>query len=395
MSEHLTTKQLAEFGERRLSPPETSAAARHLESCEVCRRDLRNLSPQFGGAGNSIRLDLAADEAEFHLDYDLHLRPFVDEQAEAATLEIVESHIADCRDCAAAVRDLREFRDNLRYAALQKAQSAKASGGWHFGWFVPVCAALVLFVTASTIWLLSRQNSNQIAPSVAVLPATNGETAPLAESNSNSSPVEQIAPNKNSNQTEKAQNPPNAETNLPNKLRIPAFLASLKTFGEDLRSGADDEMKINLFSPPAETIRAVRPIFRWRTNENAVRRVKIFDESGTKIAESPPLRVNFWQSDKSLERGRIYIWQIEVPEIDKLLSTAQFRVSSVAEEQLLNRLEKSGSPLEQAAAFAEAGLLTAAENKIRAELQKNPRSIKIRQWLEQIMAAKKQIKEQK
>jgi len=364
---------------------------------------------------------LTADEAEiFHLDYDEHLRPFVDFETDEATREIVESHLKNCSFCAAAVRELREFSDGLKMRGLRK-NTLEASfpdrGSAHvprrllngsFQYLVlPAALALILGIGGWLIWrqpetaiLIAENQTPEATPEVTVKgnsfdrfaantpvsPGITGNKLPSVSRSNNSAnknPREQRVKVSDSPPSEDARLlaalPAGFRLQFQNALRtqsikLPEFIAALRE-KSNLRGGSENEKKIFL-SPNAQAERNLRPTFRWRkfAGDGANYIVTIYDKDFNQIAVSPNLRGAKWQSNAMLERGEIYRWQITTDKSADSYS-AQFKVLDESAISRLKAIEKSAprSPLARGIGYAAEGLLTEAKQMFQKEITKNPR----------------------
>lgn len=413
---HLEPEQLKKYGERRLSAAETSRIILHLDNCGACFERLRQTSPAVSDAAREVSLDvLTADEAEtFHLDYEEHLRPFVDGQADAVIVEIVESHSANCAFCVRAVRELREFGESLRLAPEIETKDFARSPHHRRGFsianagrlFLSAAAILILGIGGWLFWrqtatqnLVAESETPQTAPSVAMNennfrrqaenPAENRE---IKEKDLPIVPREDVSINKKTaasddkNRASKptkdeiliAALPPNFRLQFQNAVRtqeikLPAFINDLRENG-NLRGESGVEKNSNL-APAAQAVRDLRPVFKWQkfaAAESYV--VTIYDENFNPVAVSLNLRETKWQSNVPLQRGKIYIWQVR-NENSSASYSAQFKVLDANALARLKKIENAAadSPLVRGIGYASEGLLIEAEQEFQKEMIKHPR----------------------
>lgn len=109
MTEHLTEQQIESFRCRKMSPEGLRAAHRHIAVCEMCRARLSTPGQVAFAAAALEREIQQADAEDDHLRYQ-ELSGYVDDALREIEREIVESHLETCADCAAEVRDLRNFK---------------------------------------------------------------------------------------------------------------------------------------------------------------------------------------------------------------------------------------------------------------------------------------------
>ncbi len=129
MAAHCSQIQLAGYRDRTLAPAEIIAVDDHLIACAQCQSTLRSLRLQHPAITKSIDKGLlsADEEAEFHLDYDEHLAPYVDGTINNIDREIVESHLELCADCAGQARELLEVKEDLaRLLPAEEPQAVRA-----------------------------------------------------------------------------------------------------------------------------------------------------------------------------------------------------------------------------------------------------------------------------
>jgi predicted anti-sigma-YlaC factor YlaD len=122
MPEHLSVEQITKYGQGKLAPDEWPPVVAHLNECSTCFAVLRDLFPQRTNPQRHVLLSLRTPEEDdhWHLDFDAHLRPFVDGEADEVEREVIESHLSVCADCGQAMRELREFKDSLRLRQLER-----------------------------------------------------------------------------------------------------------------------------------------------------------------------------------------------------------------------------------------------------------------------------------
>ncbi|MCY7345406.1 MAG: hypothetical protein LH614_04225, partial [Pyrinomonadaceae bacterium] len=357
---HLEIDQLKKYGERRLNAEEMMQAVLHLDECGACFDSLYKMFPALSDRTRKVSPDLltAGDAEVFHLDYAEHLRPYVDFEADEVTREIVESHSENCSSCARAVRDLREFSDSLRLRhETKKADFANAetSGVTDYRprrlatenfWRLAVSSIAVLILgsggwifwrqSASPNFIVQNQTSNA-APQISANEnafdrqsenlSANREVKTInlpilpreinsANKKSKAIEAENLEPNPAADERLLAALPPDFRVRFQNavqtqKIELPAFIAELREDG-NLRGAPNDEKKL-ILSPNAQAVRDLRPTFRWRKfaagGESYV--ITIYDKDFNQVVVSPVLQATKWQSNVSLERGKIYKWQIK------------------------------------------------------------------------------------
>jgi anti-sigma factor RsiW len=127
--EHLSETQLIGYSERTLRPHELLAVDRHLASCEMCHERLTRELPRATKRTSSPSLESGGEP--FHLDYDQHLEPYVDDTANDIDREIVDSHVALCSKCAADLKDLVAFKQQPRASIPRDVRTSSRNGCSH------------------------------------------------------------------------------------------------------------------------------------------------------------------------------------------------------------------------------------------------------------------------
>jgi hypothetical protein len=160
----------------------------------------------------------------------------------------------------------------------------------------------------------------------------------------------------------------------PRELHIPPAALSLRSSTLALRGRAA------LGGPePLTPLGAIvindRPSFSWNAIPNARYRVEVFDPSFRSVAASDLLDVARWTPPAPLPRGGTYLWQVTAITPAGSITAprppspeARFIVLDGSHADSLARLERSEArpSLALGVAYAEAGVLDAAERELRA-----------------------------
>lgn len=381
----------------------------HLENCADCFAAVQNFAPP---TENQSVL-LFAETEKFHLDYEEHLRPFVDNEADSATREIVESHTQSCGNCAFQLRELREFSESLRLREIEKKSVYAPTflqkiGEWlhqipHNLTFKIIFPLLLLIVGSVAIFILFRQpqskdtaNLNQTIQND--LSETNQNPIIVKTVNQNTENRQKINSNnfQNNANVKEIQPKPIDETaaelaGLPaalrekietawntKKLSLPSFLPSLQ---EKLNlRGEDLQEKIKIY-PNGEAVRETSPNFAWKTFGNGNYTVEIFDENNQSVETSAIVNKTDWTPKINLERGKIYKWEVRAENSQSY--SGKFKVLDKKTADDLNKLSGK-SPLVRGIAFASAGVLTNAEIELRRAVKDKNDSEAAKIFLRQI-----------
>jgi hypothetical protein len=431
---HLEAEQLKKYVERQLSSDEMTQAILHLDGCLKCFNNLQKMFPALSDQDREVSFDALTAEKEgtdiFHLDYEEHLRPFVDFETDAVTREIIESHLQNCPVCARELRELREFSDSLKLRTLKKENSSltptfdstaghrslRLLGGHFLRLSLPAAAVLILGFGG---WLVWRQSET---PRVIVENQTPNNTPKISENKNISDPLPEntLPENSESSPAIKARNPPvptrendsdNKTSKKPSKtvstespvreltenerilaalppnlrpqfqkavqtrtITLPAFIAELREDGSFRGKSSDGRNQI--LSPNAQAVRNLYPIFKWQKfadpGEHYV--VTIYDRDFNQIFVSENLRTTEWKLTVPLERGKIYKWQVKAENSSQAYS-AQFKVLDENAALRVQTIENAASfsPIARGIGYASEGLLGEAAEEFQKEIRRNPR----------------------
>jgi hypothetical protein len=415
--EHPGKEKLENYAARRLSADEMTATILHLEDCADCFAAVQKLSPN----AENQSVALSAESEVFHLDYDEHLRPFVDHEADAATREIVESHTQNCSSCAFELRELREFAESLRLCEIEKALQHSPSVWTKMSeWFhhksqrltfqiAFLFSVILLFGIVAFLWLKAENPAQKIAQTndkssenkiVQATPDTTNKTvAESANQNiTNSFPVNQNSKMPENRKDKLIVEDKSAElNNLPETLRgtvqtavksgkitFPAFLSVIR--GTLNLRGETDEKTIALV-PNGEAIRQISPRFNWQTfaatGEKYI--VEIFDGENNSVEISPALSVTNWTPKNALRRGQIYKWEVRAEKTDgsPKMFAGKFKVLEQKRVDDLASISTKSSFV-RGVVFASNGLLSEAKKEFQQAVKENDHADLAQKFLWQI-----------
>jgi hypothetical protein len=204
MSEHLSTLQIRHFSARALPALEMSALAKHLASCDACRKQFHQ-THRGRGANAPASFTLAPEEwlRHEHLGYE-QLALYLDSDLDSEEREILELHLRVCESCRDDVQSLREFRRQIApemtvsYAPTETEHKVIRLASPWFGWqwktAYAAAAVLVLVVLTLVVTLSIRYRNIGHRQAQVLQPAGEGigigsEKRPVS--------TPQIDPNKN------------------------------------------------------------------------------------------------------------------------------------------------------------------------------------------------------
>jgi hypothetical protein len=406
MSEHLEKNLLQKYGNRQLNPAELISVVTHLESCEQCYKEFSEIFPQIDQTTAEFNHVIINQDEPFHLDYDEHLRPYIDETINEIDRDIIESHLENCSSCSHQVRDLREFKESLELKKLKQeiAEKAKESVWTKFGsWFTANTKFLAfasLLIAASLLGLFAffnfpkpndqvknESNINVAVPIQTPITAATVEVvtpASIIESNINKPTPTLKNANTATTPTPKPSPKPAItpqETELA-EIKLPNYLKDLQTKTDKLRGNNDGRAEqIPILSPNGKVIRESSPTLNFTKIEGIESyEVSIYDGS-TRIKKET-ISANSWRVPVNLPNGKLYEWQVSAKSGDKnYLGQGKFYVVSQAEE---NKIRQAKDSLQRGKAFAKAGLLDDARREFKQYLKQNPGSQSAKKLLRQL-----------
>ena len=420
MSEHIVKKHLEKYGKRELSSAERVKVILHLSKCEGCLKEFQEMFPNITNPNQGIVLppsETGTDEP-FHLNFEEHFQPFVDNEISEIDREIVESHVKVCSFCAASLRDLQEFRQKLELQEIVAGQHQ--TGVWQkiaafFNYnYKPLALAFGLVLTVGLgimFWLKFPKGEETIAQNSPIPFET-----PIKSENSNvADNVNQqitVETNKNSNKSENTNQQPKDIEETTNelaglsgsaketvaraikteKIEIPAFLALLMPRNGNARGPNSGNQTSNI-SPNNAVLQTSQPTFSWQKQNGAENyEIEIYDEKFNTIKQSPKLNVNNWRSDENLPRGMVLHWEVKADN-QKSAESTQHGTFYILDEKNANEIEqvetnKQISSLARGIVYARAGLLQKAEGEFKKYLAENPSSKIAKRFLNQLLRSK-------
>lgn len=420
--EHLNKEKLQKYSARLLNAEEMTSIILHLEDCIECFNALREFS--MVDKTKSVAFFPEPITEAFHLDFEEHLRPFVDHEANAVIREIVETHTQTCANCAFQLRELREFSESLRLAEIQKSLTSSPHFVAKIGvWFrqvsqnLAVQLALPILILAigitTAFWFFSSKPPVEIVKNNSEQPSQTDQKQPIA-SDKESSIEKPIEVNTKSatdlNQPKSEPKPSPVETKLPEnnlpdelgnlsnsvkatirktleseKLILPGFLSIL---GERIKLRGSDSNDSSIIYPKGVVIIASKPTLRWKKGNETGEKytVEIFDENGTLVGKGSEITLNQWKPEKSLSPGKTYSWEVKSEAGDiSTTAAAKFRIAASSDLTELNSIK---SPLYRGIFYASKGLLAEArEEFIKAKKNKNE-ALMAKKFIDQINKGK-------
>lgn len=433
MREHLTHKQVEDYSRQQLRLADLLTVSDHLGECETCRQQIEaamNDDAAFFAVRSGV-FDEAAEGASMSMA-SAHLTAeqtagYVDRRISGEEFQMVADHLSHCDPCAMAVDDLRAFSQQIAPSLEREfhpAPVAPAADGW---WqravaslyapfrrspglaFGTALALLLLALTSWLIWRMPRQDESNKEIVVTPTP-TPAPPQPAPEPPPEAPVVAQLRDGKGQLVLDRegrlsgADDLPAAyRDRLKAALAMPRIERSSQLKGlarppSSLMSPDKQEGEFSLIGPVGNVLLTDQPTFRWSPMAGATGYVvEVYDGEFNRVAGSPQLSGNSWRA-AALPRGKVYGWQVKAIKDGQEFTSprppapqAKFRILDRAKANELAQARRAypSSHLILGLLYAEAGLLTEAEQELRALQKANPDSEIARSLLKQIQTLRR------
>lgn len=383
----------------------------HLTQKQVDDSDFFELRSQVFEETNDRVQHLTMDQTAAYVDRDLA----------GDELLLVDDHLSHCEQCVLAVEDLRAFRNEIA-PSLDREYTPASTESWlrrkfssfTFGvtpvpaWARAAAAAILLM---AFVWLMWRTPlDRQIAVTTTPTPQP---SIPPSKPSPEPTPVQFVAQlNDGDNvltldqqgKLSGAEQLPPAYQNMLKKalsggrIERSSQLQGLTRPTSSLMGSKDPKGDFSLLAPTGNVLLTTNPTFRWSALKDATGYVvEVYDEKFMMVAVSPQLTSRSWTT--TLPRGNVYSWQVKaMKDGQEVLSPrppapqAKFRILDDAKtNELAKALRTYGkSRLTIGLLYAEAGLLSEAEDEFRALQRANPDSKIVRNLLRQVRSLRRQ-----
>jgi len=430
--DHLTQDQVNDYCQQRLQPAELLSVSDHLQQCQICPRRIEVAfedESRFFAVRSAIFGDLPDHELPDIDSADLTAvqTDFVDGKLGVEEHGMVADHLSHCLQCSMAVADLQAFKDQISSSLERKYRPITTTEVGSGRWWQRAVATLLtplrsyprlvygtaltiilLAITSVLVWRTQPDKTTKEEAVVASEPSTapsNTEATPskvtlLARLNDNNGELTMDQEGKVSG----ADNLPAAYQNLlkqtltSQKLEVSSELKGLTRPSSALMSSDKQRREFSVIEPVGKMVMSDRPNFRWSAMEGATGYiVEVYDSQFNLMASSPQLTSQAWTATKALPRGRVYSWQVKAMKDGEEFtsprppaSQAKFRVVDQAKaNELMNAIQRySSSHLTLGILYADAGLLTEAEQEFRLLQKTNPDSEIVRRLLRQVVGGR-------
>jgi Putative zinc-finger len=414
LSDHLTNKQVEDYGRCQLPAREALFVSDHLAGCEMCRQRLES------GANDdeeylAVRAELLGEAEALtspigHLTIE-ELTGFVDRALSGEELQVVEDHLTCCEECNLMVKDLLEFKDQVTPGfdrkhhpsgrrARDESRWRQLFAAWPPLWPKPLVfgTALAACLLAVTGWLVWREwlggNDNPEITKVPSSPGVSTPGSPNPAPGSESSLLVmlndgegQVALDREGKLSGLDHLPPASRQMVERALTSQTIersqLLSELTRPEGISRGRGDRGEgFSVIEPVGEVTITDRPTFRWSPLDGATSyTVEIYDENLRQVAVSQPVAGYTWRVTQPLKRGRVYAWLVKSTkdgrvEVSPPAQEARFRILDQARVDELSaaRRDYGSSHLVLGLLYAQAGVLDEAEREFSALQRANPKS---------------------
>jgi hypothetical protein len=340
MFDHIPDKQMKAFCARALKVSELDAIAEHIAACSRCQWLFQEtLKRGRRDKTRSVSLSPADWFRHEHLDYD-RLESFAENRLDAEETAIVNLHLETCAVCREDVRSFLEFKEateneppQRRAPELHSPAPEEPSSGWKPSAIrrkpaYTVAALLIIGSAVLAAILFSRQGATGSQSRIPGSSSTASSPPPAAPSPSVPGAL---------NPTDSGEG---AMDSLVDGARIIRFsesgiVSGLETFpggtrqniaealltGEpkrsvdlsELLSGSESGSSAGLLYPRRVVITEDRPTFRWApVAEASSYQVRVSDSNGNRITSSGQLSSDTtqWKPATRLRRGIVYSWGV-------------------------------------------------------------------------------------
>jgi len=166
-----------------------------------------------------------------------------------------------------------------------------------------------------------------------------------------------------------------------------------------LMSADKQKSEFSVIDPVGKVLMTDQPTFRWALMEGATGYVvEVYDEKFNLVAASSQLAANSWRAPQQLGRGEVYSWQVKAIKDGQEFKSprppapqARFRVLDQGKANELAKARRAfpSSHLALGLLYAQAGLLTEAEQELHLLQRANPDSEIARSLLSQVQALRR------
>jgi hypothetical protein len=416
LSDHLTYRQIEDYGRCLLPAREALSVSGHLAGCEMCRRRLESLAND-DEEYLALRAEMLS-EAEALTSPTGHLTAgvlagFVDGALPGEELQVVEDHLTCCEECNLMVKDLLAFKDQVAPGFDRNHHPSRLRARDESRWrqlfaarprlqpkssalvFGAALAACLLVVMGWLVWR-ARQGGND-NPKIAKAPSAPGVSTPGLPNptpGSESSLIVRLNDGEGEVTLDREGRLSGLDRLSPasrqmveralttQRIEISPLLSELIRPEGTARGSVNRGEEFSVIEPVGEVTITDRPTFRWSRLDGATSyTVEIYDENLRQVAVSQPVAGHTWTAPQPLKRGRIYAWMVKTSkngrvEVSPPAQEARFRVLDQAriDELSAARRDYGSSHLALGLLYAQAGALDESAREFSALQRANPKS---------------------
>jgi hypothetical protein len=440
LGEHLSQKQIEDYCRQRLVVADLLAVSDHLDGCEVCRLQIER-AMSGDATFFALRGEVFGETAEVgsshlvrtHLTAEQTAR-FVDRMLSSDELQTITDHLTHCQYCALAVDDLQTFKEQVAPSLDHEYRPATTVPTVTESWWQrtvgalfapfqnsPTLAfgtALTVLVLAVTGWLIWRTQQPKAPQQDIVVkepetpPAPSPAPAPTPDPGPTATPLvaqltdgnEQLTLDQEGKLSGADDLPPAYQSRLKDALTTRRIDRSSQLEGlirppSSLMSPDKEKGRFSVIEPVGKVLLTNQPTFRWSPMEGASGYiVEVYDNKFNLMVTSPQLTKLSWTPPQSLGRGKVYAWQVKAIKDGQEFTSphppapqASFRILDQARTSELAKARRAypSSHLILGLLYAEAGLLTEAEQELRVLQKANPNSEIARSLLTQVQVLRR------
>ena len=348
--------EIGAFHRRELEGQRFVECVEHIAVCDDCRGKL------------ALRKDLVA--AKLQLENDLtplvehisekEVQQYVTGRLSVGRIREIDGHLARCSQCAAEIRDLRDF------VATQPTRAFSPPRWFMVAASAALVAIVIAFVSLRRPHDVVSLNDGQGRISLDEHGVLNGAGA------------------LGSDEKELVK-----RALIQQRLSFPASLVELQEQPGTLM-GVVQSAPFQLGAPIGTAVRSNRPALSWNADpESAGYKVTVKDQNAGTVIQSGLLQTTSWTIPRDLEGSHIYVWQVaslrsnkEVIAPQPPAAPAKFMVLDASANSKL--LQLPPSHLVRAVLYANAGLLDDAYQELDVVQKANPQSALVQHLSDQL-----------
>jgi hypothetical protein len=408
MTVHLSTRQIEDYAEHKLSRADWARVNEHLFACEDCYQYFLGIFQASRRFPIEIDLDGMAGLKDWHLQGE-ELKLYAEGRMDELDLDYADLHLNACGWCREEVSHFSEFTSKLehylskRHAPLKRLPAHRKYflhlGDIPFTWStarVAGAAALtLLLISAILFWPTSGTEPRVDEASLPVQSQEEGSSpaqatdtsrpaqASLSDANGRAGkPNSRVSSTHTSSNGEKGGNVwQELEASLiAENLIMPSVIEVFDRSSVVLRGDDNKGEYFNVTSPYSTVISDALPIFQWTALNGASSYVvTIYDARLNLIKTSGPVTETQWLMSGRLQRGAKYTWTVTALKGGKeiiaptLPARAEFKIIGEPERaKLSSKIQQMHSGAARGILYAKAGLLDEAEQELRTHLFQHP-----------------------